>query len=207
MDSPLPPTSSNVSYRGVVLAGQVHNDDPDAENQWMPAGSFWTQPKGGVHITSAQGQYNLAYIEIEDGPYLVQPTEEAFHSGEVPINVDPTNLVWLPAGDIQWMTPDHLPAGCEVAFLWGEPQTNGRHGTFLRLPAGFSGHLLAQDDCRAVVVQGALQRPSHTSKPTRVHGTGKFGPRPCRFRPPPIDPRTDGAVSAHQGLYEVRAGK
>ena len=41
-----PPHIHNVSYRGVVISGLIHNDDPDAEEMWMPAGSFWTQPKG-----------------------------------------------------------------------------------------------------------------------------------------------------------------
>ena len=58
-------------------------------------GSFWTQPKGEVHITAAKGTTNVAYIEIEEGPYLVLPTEEAFDSGERPINVDASNIVWI----------------------------------------------------------------------------------------------------------------
>ena len=50
-----PPHIHNVSYRGVVISGKVHNDDPDAKEMWMPAGSYWTQPAGEVHITSAKG--------------------------------------------------------------------------------------------------------------------------------------------------------
>ena len=34
-----PPHIHNVSYRGVVIAGGVHNDDPEAKPMWMPAGS------------------------------------------------------------------------------------------------------------------------------------------------------------------------
>ena len=30
-----PPHIHNVSYRGVVIRGLVHNDDPDAEAMWM----------------------------------------------------------------------------------------------------------------------------------------------------------------------------
>ncbi|MCG8600560.1 MAG: DUF4437 domain-containing protein, partial [Verrucomicrobiales bacterium] len=41
-----PPHIHNVTYRGVVISGQIHNDDPDAAEMWMPAGSFWTQPAG-----------------------------------------------------------------------------------------------------------------------------------------------------------------
>ncbi|MEM9420868.1 MAG: DUF4437 domain-containing protein, partial [Planctomycetota bacterium] len=41
-----PPHIHNVTYRGVVIEGLVHNDDPDAANMWMPPGSYWTQPAG-----------------------------------------------------------------------------------------------------------------------------------------------------------------
>ena len=40
-----PPHIHNVTYRAVVISGRIHNDDPDAADMWMPAGSFWTQPK------------------------------------------------------------------------------------------------------------------------------------------------------------------
>ena len=30
------------------------------------------QPAGEVHITSAKGEYKLAYIKIDNGPYLVR---------------------------------------------------------------------------------------------------------------------------------------
>lgn len=38
-----PPHIHNVTYRGVVISGLIHNDDPKAEKMWMPEGSFWTQ--------------------------------------------------------------------------------------------------------------------------------------------------------------------
>jgi hypothetical protein len=95
-----PPHIHNVSYRGVVISGVIHNDDPNAADMWMPAGSFWTQPKGEVHITAAKGTETLAYIEIEEGPYLVLPAEKAFDSGERPVNVDKSNIVWLGVSDI-----------------------------------------------------------------------------------------------------------
>ena len=88
-----PPHIHNVSYRGMVISGLIHNDDPGAADMWLPTGSFWTQPKGEVHITAAKGTTNVAYIEIEKGPYLVLPPEEAFDSGERPINVDASNIV------------------------------------------------------------------------------------------------------------------
>lgn len=87
-----PPHIHNVSYRAVVIEGLVHNDDPQAANMWMPVGSYWTQPKGEAHITSAQGSKIVAYVEIEAGPYLVRPLDQAFDSGERPVNVDASNL-------------------------------------------------------------------------------------------------------------------
>ena len=94
-----PPHIHNVTYRGVVIEGVIHNDDPGAADMWLPAGSFWTQPAGEAHVTSAGDAFNMAYVEIDDGPYLVKPTDESFDSGERPVNLDHTNLVWL---DVVW---------------------------------------------------------------------------------------------------------
>jgi len=49
-----PPHIHNVTYRGVVISGLIHNDDQNAEKMWMPKGSFWTQPEGESHITAAK---------------------------------------------------------------------------------------------------------------------------------------------------------
>ncbi|OAD22573.1 conserved hypothetical protein, secreted [Candidatus Thiomargarita nelsonii] len=156
-----PPHIHNVTYRGVVISGLIHNDDPDAKNMWLPAGSFWTQPAGEAHITAAEGRNNLAYIEIEEGPYLVRPTEEAFDNGERPINVDKSNLVWLDASDITWIEQPSIPAsadGPKIAFLWGDTQDGQLNGTLLKLPAGFSGKIRSYgSNFRAVVIQGQPQ--------------------------------------------------
>ena len=137
----------------MVIRGLVHNDDPDAATMWMPAGSFWTQPKGEVHITAAKGETNLAYIEIESGPYLVLPPEEAFDSGERPVNLDRSNVVWI--------DPRGAPAsvdGPKVAFLWGKPQDEQLNGSLVKLPAGFMGTIRSHGaSMRAVVIQGALE--------------------------------------------------
>jgi len=156
-----PPHIHNVSYRGVVISGLIHNDDPNASDMWMPAGSFWTQPKGEVHITAAKGTDILAYIEIEQGPYLVLPAEKAFDSGERPVNVDKSNIVWLDASDITWIDQPGMPAstnGPKVAFLWGNPQDDQLNGTLVKLPAGFTGKIRSHSSTfRAVVIQGRPQ--------------------------------------------------
>ena len=156
-----PPHIHNVSYRGVVISGLVHNDDPRAPEMWMPTGSFWTQPAGEVHITAAKGRTNVAYIEIESGPYLVLPTEKAFDRGERPINVHASNIVWLDTSSIAWLDEgaEQAPAGAPaVAFLWGRPQSDQSSGMLLNLPRGFAGKITSYGSTfRAVVVAGQLQ--------------------------------------------------
>ena len=164
-----PPHIHNVSYRGVVISGLIHNDDPDAAHMWLPTGSFWTQPKGEVHITAAKGRTNVAYIEIEQGPYLVLSTEEAFDSGERPVNVDASNIVWV--------DPPGIPAyadGPKVAFLWGNPQDNQLNGTLVKLPAGFAGKIDSHGSTfRAVVIKGrpGYQVPAETDVETLGPGS------------------------------------
>jgi mannose-6-phosphate isomerase-like protein (cupin superfamily) len=98
-----PPHIHNVSYRGIVISGQVHNDDPSAEKMWMPPGSYWTQPAGEPHITSAKGELNIAFIEIDNGPYLVKPKDKAFDNGERPFNIHRSNIIWRIDDDIRYV--------------------------------------------------------------------------------------------------------
>tara|TARA_R110002049_G_scaffold152106_2_gene315980 strand:- start:11560 stop:12396 length:837 start_codon:yes stop_codon:yes gene_type:complete len=146
-----PPHIHNISYRGVVIRGLVHNDDPNAEDMWLPTSSYWTQPAGEVHITSANAGNNLAYIEIEEGPYLVLPVEEAFDNGERSINVDASNIVWLDQSVM-------AESGNEpkIAYLWSKPQSDMLNGTLIKLPPGFGGEMHSSASIlRAILVQGA----------------------------------------------------
>ncbi|NES67952.1 MAG: DUF4437 domain-containing protein [Okeania sp. SIO2D1] len=148
-----PPHIHNIAYRGVVISGTIHNDDPNAEEMYMPTGSFWTQPAGGVHITAAKGSNTLAYIEVEDA-FGVLPAEEAFYSEDRPINVDASNIVWIdqpgmPASD----------NGLKVAFLWGNPQDDQLYGSLVKLPAGFTGKIRSYGSkFHAVTIKG---QPKH----------------------------------------------
>lgn len=147
-----PPHIHNITYRGVVIFGALHNDDPDAEPMWMPTGSYWTQPAGEAHITAARGA-GMAFLEIQEGPYLVQPPEEAFDRGERPINVDASNIVWLDAATTNWIesatSAATVNSGPELTFLWGQPQGDQFNGSLVKLPAGFSGSSirLTQHSC------------------------------------------------------------
>ena len=156
-----PPHVHNVSYRGLVIRGRIHNDDPRADTMWMPAGSFWTQPKGAVHVTAAKGVDTLAYVEIDQGPYLVRPVDKAFQSGERPLNLHPSNIVWVDASRLGWQRTG-TPAtakGVKVAFLWGDPDDQHPSGTLLKLPADWAGKISALGAAlRAIVIQG---QPKH----------------------------------------------
>ena len=143
-----PPHIHNVSYRAVVIEGLIHNDDPMAAPMWMAPGSFWTQPAGEAHITSADGDANMCLVEIDRGPYLVQPTEEAFDNGERPINVDVSNVIWLDAPNTN--------NGAQISYLWGNPKSSQDYGVFMKLPAGFAGDVLTSGTTfRGVVISGA----------------------------------------------------
>lgn len=156
-----PPHTHNVTYRAVVISGLVHNDDPAAAHMWMPPGSFWTQPKGEVHITAAKGTENIALVEIDHGPYLVHPPEKAFDSGERPINVDASNIVWVD------LLPGQTVArtGPMIAYLWGNLEDGHSNGTFVKLPAGFSGKIRSHGSVfRAVVIKGQVQYDGSSQK-------------------------------------------
>ena len=105
---------------------------------WMKPGSFWTQPKGESHITSARGEENIAYVEIDRGPYLVKPINEAFDSGERPVNIDASNIVWLNNSKTKWIT---LESRAEISFLWQSKDNNGLKGLFIKLQKEFNGKL------------------------------------------------------------------
>ncbi|ABW26642.1 DUF4437 domain-containing protein [Acaryochloris marina] len=169
-----PPHIHNVTYKGMVIQGLLHNDDPDANKMWLPAGSFWTQPAGEVHVTAADDSNNLAYIEIEEGPYLVRPPEAAFDNGERPVNVDKSNLVWLNASNITWVDQPEMLAGAKMAFLWGNPQDGQLNGTLIKLPTGFTGEIQSQSSTfRAVVIQG--QPSLHSGQTSALEPGSYFG--------------------------------
>jgi len=148
-----PPHIHNITYRGVVINGLIHNDDPETPHKWMPKGSYWTQPVGEVHITATKGSSSMAYIEIEEGPYLVLPTKKAFDNGEKPVKLNPSNIVWIdqPGMSVSGNGP-------KVATLWGKPQDNRLNGTLVKFPVGFTGKIRCQGSIfRAVMIQGRLK--------------------------------------------------
>ena len=155
-----PPHIHNITYRGIVIGGGLHNDDPEAEPMWMPVGSYWTQPAGEVHITAARGA-SIGYVEIQSGPYLVKPGSEAFDNGERPVNVDATNIVWLDASNTTWIEGEPHPdmsRNTQMTFMWGSPDSDQVNGTMVKLPAGFSGKLNTESsNFKVIVIQGQTE--------------------------------------------------
>ncbi len=149
-----PPHIHNITYRAVVIDGAVHNGDPAAEKMWMGPGSFWTQPLGESHITAAKGKNTTIFLEILSGPYLVKPAKEAFDAGERAINVEARNIIWLDAADTTWIRG----VGPELAYLWGKITGQEKNGTFVKLPAGYSGTLSTTAPLlRVVTIRGVTQ--------------------------------------------------
>ena len=86
-------------------------------------------------------------------PYLVQPVEEAYDSGERPVNVDKSNVVWVDFPDAELSAE-----GLQIAYLWGAPKEGGLNGTLVKFPSKFIGEIQSNDsDFHAVVIQGQLQ--------------------------------------------------
>lgn len=163
-----PPHIHNITYRAVVISGAIYNGDADAGKIWLGPLSFWTQPAGGPHITAAAKGGATAFLEILEGPYLVQPTDKAFDNGERPLNLDGSNIVWLNGSDITWINQSGTPAsgdGPQMAFLWGTPQEGQKNGTFVRLPAGFAGRIRNHgSQFRAVAIQGKARHHGTEAK-------------------------------------------
>ncbi|WP_281615000.1 DUF4437 domain-containing protein [Flammeovirga sp. SubArs3] len=149
-----PPHIHNVTYRAIVIKGSIHNDDPNAEKMWMKPGSFWTQPKGEAHITAAKGEENIAYIEIDQGPYLVKPTDQAYDNGERPINVDVSNIVWLGSDKSKWIAKD---SKVQLSYLWESKNEKDLKGLFVKLPVGYKGTIKSTGEVMySVVIDGGI---------------------------------------------------
>ncbi len=149
-----PPHIHNVSYRGVVIEGLIHNDDPSAEKMWLNKGSFWTQPRGQNHITAANAETNLIYLEIDSGPYLVEPSKKRFDDGERPINLHSSNLVWLGHEQLNFIESDKI----KVAHLWKSSNTTpGLTGYLIKISAGFNGVISTNaTEFRAVIIKNGV---------------------------------------------------
>ncbi|WP_020211106.1 DUF4437 domain-containing protein [Gilvimarinus chinensis] len=153
-----PPHIHNITYRGVVIEGLMHNDDPNADEMWLPTGSFWTQPAGESHITEAQGTNNLIYLEIDSGPYLVEPSEKHFDNGERPLNVHASNIIWLDELALEFVQGK----GINVAYLWEDDLQDSKVTGYL---IKFNPETMAKistdaTEFRSVVIDGIIEYES-----------------------------------------------
>lgn len=191
-----PPHIHNVTYRAVVIKGWIHNDDPSAESMWMSPGSFWTQPQGESHITSAKGPENIAYVEIDHGPYLVKPIDKAFKNGEQPINIDASNVVWLNNQSTNWIDSK---SNAELSFLWESQKNDGTKGLFVKLPVGFNGTLECDGDIlHAVVIQGDITYKMPQTQDIKTLDPGSY----FNSSSPAI--HTVSNQSEHEGIVYIR---
>lgn len=174
-----PPHIHNITYRAVVISGALYNGDENAEKMWMGPGSYWNQPAGEPHITAASKETGAtAFLEILSGPYLVQPMLNAFDNGERPVNVDAGNVVWLDSSDVTWVDQSGSSDKAnrvKMAFLWGEIQDGQDNGSFIKVPAGFSGQLQGNEAwLRAVVIKGNMDHRIPTESNVRNLGPGSY---------------------------------
>ncbi len=166
-----PPHIHNVTYRAVVIEGMVHNDDPNAESMWMEPGSFWTQPLGESHITSAKGEQIIALVEIDKGPYLVRPTTEAFDSGERPVNIEASNVVWLDNESTNWID---AKSDAQMSFLL-KSKIDDLKSLFVQLPKGYIGAIETYGTVlHSVVIKGELNYQLPKNKETKVLDVGSY---------------------------------
>lgn len=153
-----PPHIHNITYRAIVIVDEIHNDDPDAANMWMGPGTFWTQPAGEVHITSAKpGIGGTGFLEILEGPYLVQPSDMSFDNGEKPLHLASSNMVWMGPDEMEWIESDDKDSGIHVSLLWGELTSGVLSGSMIKFSDNFNRALeTSEGDLRAVVIRGEI---------------------------------------------------
>jgi mannose-6-phosphate isomerase-like protein (cupin superfamily) len=164
-----PPHIHNITYRGIVIEGEMHNADPKAKKMWMPTGSFWTQPAGEDHTTAANGETNLIYLEIDAGPYLVKPSAENFDNGERPLNLHKDNIVWLDSNDLH----DISAKGVQSTYVWGSSADMG--GSMLKLPAGFTGTITTlASEFRLVLISGEISYNSEQQSAAKQLKAGSY---------------------------------
>ncbi len=124
------------------------------------------------------GEGRVAYIEIQHGPYLVMPPEQAVDNGERANNVHAANLVWLDASTNRLIEiPSRVaPAdGPRVSYLWGDPQGEQASGALVELPAGYTSTLTSTgSSLRIVVIKGDIRLHASGAPGHESLGPGSF---------------------------------
>jgi hypothetical protein len=168
-----PPHIHNITYRGIVIEGLMHNAHPNDHKSWLPTGSFWTQPAGQNHVTAANADNNLIYLEIDEGPYLVEPSEKRFDNGEKPINVHSNNLVWLTQKQSALLNTQ----GISISHLWKHNETeNGVvQGALLKISPNFEAKIeTGEEVLRGVVISGNTSISRDNKKTQQLLSPGSY---------------------------------
>lgn len=151
-----PPHIHNITYRAIVIEGDVHNAPPEEPQVWMGPGSFWAQAAGENHITEAKpGASALAFLEIQEGPYKVMPPEERFSSPDESVNLKAEDMEWTSVAGAGWADGDDA---IEATSLWGSDEAGQPHGRLVRMGAGSSATITFADRAlKAVVIDGSVE--------------------------------------------------
>jgi len=126
---------------------------------WMPRGSYWTQPAGEPHVTSAKEEINTAFIEIDSGPYLVKSVNKAYDNGERPFNIHSSNITWQQAENIK------------VAPLWAS-----KNGQITGKMIQFQNQVnLKVNEAKLVLIQGNVTLNRQLLEPGSLIEVNGFG--------------------------------
>lgn len=90
----------------------------------------------------------MVYVEIDEGPYLVRPVDQAFDNGERPLNLGESEIQWDSAESVGW---SRAPSGLKVAQLW---ETDGGSGRLVRFEQLGQFELSSASPFGIVVVTG-----------------------------------------------------
>lgn len=164
-----PPHIHTANYHGVVIKGSIHNADPEADEVYLPPGSFWTQPGSGVHITAAKGSA-LAYIEVED-TFDVLPAKDASANLVEPVVIQASDIDWTDQPGLE------VPSDqAKVVELWSDPDNDRLSGALLKLSAGSTR--IPMDDngttLHAVVIQGKPKLEMHNETNGKTLEPGSY---------------------------------
>ncbi len=125
-------------------------------------------------MSAASGAINLAYIEIDAGPYLVQPSAKASDNGERLLSIEAGNLVWLDGGDVGFIPAGDRSCRVETAYLWDNAGT-GERASLVRLPHGYAGQIATgAATLRAVTATDGISYASLTMQQAATLTKGSY---------------------------------
>ena len=174
-DKGTPHTHTN-AYHGVsVLGGVAHQQDGAAKQKELPPGSYWFEPGGAAHTSHCPGKAEcVGFIHFNDGKFDFAPAklDPKGKANEKYVEKRPADLKFAP------LMPDMKDKGPQIATAWGDG-ASGPHGTFWKLPAGFTSPAHTHTaDYHAVVIKGTVLNHAPDDKAPKEMGAGAFFTQP-----------------------------